>query len=750
MMKGRPSAGRLLTGFLTVLTLALSVALVGYLVLTNVPIERINSVPISMPVLFAVLAMVVFLLAVLVIDRIWDLYRTQQQKLSGGRMHRRLALLLSTVALLPAAVAFSFTGAVISFLADEVVVDRLDRSTEVARNLANTYADTVGRQMGYNLLLAERDLVRARAQGVAPQQAPIGYRRLLVGLSEIYQFEGLTHLDAEGRIIARVFPGMPVQPLPPALQFQTRTGDAIARVGFGAVDPETLRVYFAVIPVSQGTDGYLIGYRTETPNIANELVALRDFRDDNRSLKARLGQVLSLATLGFILMSMALVLGAVWVGLLVSNAVVGPIRRLATAAEKVSAGDLESRVEVRQRDGELADLGHTFNVMTERLAIQRQDLIEAGQEAEDRRNFIETMLGVIPAGVISVSQSGDIGLANPSAASILGEPPDKLVGRNIKDVIPQIGRLFNMATHTGRGGRESLEWARGGEVSSLIVEISPETLHGADAAGFVVTIENITELVTAQRTAAWADVARRIAHEIKNPLTPIQLSAERLRRRYASELEGRDREIFDQCTSTIVKNVGDIGRMVTEFSSFARMPEPIISEADLGDIAREALFPFGVAYPAVTFVSHLPHEPVRVMCDSRLIAQALTNLIKNAAEAISEADDQIAGRVEIEVIRERAGARVEVRDNGKGLPSNLKHRLTEPYMTTREKGTGLGLAIVRKAIEDHDGSFEIRDRDGAGAVASLFLPALPSTPLQGDNKITDNASAPEEPALHGH
>jgi two-component system nitrogen regulation sensor histidine kinase NtrY len=731
--------------------MAVAVA-IGVFVHDWVPFERISGVPLPIPIILGLLAGAATILAVLVVDRLWDLYRGQAKALSGARMHRRLAALLSAVALIPAAVAFALTGIFLGSLTDEFFVDRIETSTNVARNLANAYAEGVSRQMGLTLLSAQQDLARARAAGLSPETVPIGYRKYLTGLAQIYELGELTHLSEDGRVVASVNLGtLPKQPLPPQSSMQRVSAGDGPQVSFGAVDPDTLSVYFAVISLTGEEGGYLVGYRRENPLIANELVAVRDFRDSNRALQRRVRELTSVANVGFLLLSVVLLLGAAWIGLLVSNAIVNPIRRLATAASLVSRGDLDSRVEVRRRDGELGDLGRAFNEMTEQLAEQRRDLIAAGEDAENRRRFIETMLGVIPAGVVNVDSGGRIGLLNASARRILGRESKELFGRQISDVLPGIEPILEDVRRSNRRRRESVEFIRNETVRTLVVDVSPETEHDPLKASYVISLEDITELITAQRTAAWADVARRIAHEIKNPLTPIQLSAERLQRRYRENLTGRDREIFEQCTSTIIRHVGDIGRMVTEFSSFARMPEPKMGENDLRELAREALFPFAVAHPDITFVSRMPKDPMLVHCDGRLIVQALTNLIKNAAEAISEASEITNGKVEVEVRREGNEAIAEVLDNGRGLPPGLKHRLTEPYMTTREKGTGLGLAIVRKAIEDQGGHFVIRDRNGGGAVASLHLPVLNSAEDQGETAPSDQRKRQgEAEAAHGH
>ncbi|MEM9809972.1 MAG: ATP-binding protein [Pseudomonadota bacterium] len=730
---GQPSSARLLTRLILLIGGLMIAVAFGFVVSDRLILDRVEGLPRVVPMIFTALCAIGLILTFFVADRLWDLIRTQRQQLSGARMYRRLAAILSAVSLLPALVAFTLTGVILGGVTDQFFVDRVERSSRLARNLANAYTEGVSREMGLTLLSAERDLDRVKQLGTAPDASPIGYRRYLTGLAFIYNFQGLTHIGPDGRIIARVAMGeAALHPLPPGREFLPVEGGAGPTVRFGTIDPANFGAYYAVIPMDGGSSGYLIGYKQEADQISGQLLAVRDFRDQNRALQARIQELSRVANQGFLVLSIVLLLAAAWIGLVVANAVVGPVRRLATAANRVSRGDLTSRVEVYPRDGELGDLGHAFNEMTTQLSEQRGELIAASEESENRRQFIETMLDAIPAGVISVSREGMIGLSNPSAALILGVKEGALLGQNLAQILPDIEPIFHLAKATGRGVRESMEWNRAGKPRSLIVEINPEAEHARDARGFVITIEDISELVTAQRTAAWADVARRIAHEIKNPLTPIQLSAERLQRRYAETLVDRDKEIFDQCTSTIIKNVGDIGRMVTEFSSFARMPEPIMTDNDLRELAREAMFPFTVAHPDITFVSSMPNDPVPIHCDGRLIAQALTNLIKNAAEAIEEGPKRSDGLVEIEVIPETLGSRIEVRDNGRGLPTTLRHRLTEPYMTTREKGTGLGLAIVRKAIEDHDGSFEIHDRPGGGAVAALFIPALHSGSVRGD------------------
>ena len=432
--------------------------------------------------------------------------------------------------------------------------------------------------------------------------------------------------------------------------------------------------------------------------------------------------------------AMLVALGAAWFGLNAANRFVAPIGRLVRAAERVRDGDLEARVFFDERRDEIAMLGRAFNEMTGQLKSQRADLIEASEVAERRRQFTEAVLAGVSAGVIGVDSSGLVTIVNRSALALLDQESDReLIGREALVVLPEFAGLVQQARASRRVVAAEIEIERGGRSLNLNVRAGA----AKDGSGaVVVTFDDITRLVSAQRSAAWRDVARRIAHEIKNPLTPIQLSAERLRRKYKSEIQS-DIEVFDRCTDTIVRQVSDIRRMIDEFSSFARMPEPKVEPVDLTEVVRSTVFAQRVASPDIEFEAHVPDEPVIVNCDERLIAQALANIVKNAAEAVmglieSEDPGGKGGDWSVETtLSVRDGAAViEVADNGLGWPMTDRDRLVEPYMTTREKGTGLGLAIVRRVMEDHHGRLELGDRhDGErGALVRLVLPAEPARP----------------------
>ena len=385
-------------------------------------------------------------------------------------------------------------------------------------------------------------------------------------------------------------------------------------------------------------------------------------------------------------------------------------RRLIGAANIVSTGNLYVQVPVRSSEGDLGQLGETFNKMTQELRTQRDDIVRARDLIDSRRRFIEAVLAGASAGVIGADAENKISILNRSAERLIGTSAEEAIGRKLTEVVPELAeivasalsgsqRLVQGQVTIGRAGRER------------IISVRVATEQAADPQhGYVVTLDEITELVTAQRTSAWADVARRIAHEIKNPLTPIQLSAERLRRKYGKTIT-EDRAVFEQCTDTIVRQVDDIRRMVDEFSRFARMPKPVMTADDAADTVRQVVFLMRVGHEDIDIETEFAHDSMPAKFDRRLISQALTNIIKNATEAISAVPAAELGRGRIHVVASREGGDIviDVVDNGIGLPKENRSRLLEPYVTTRDKGTGLGLAIVGKILEDHGGRIELRD-----------------------------------------
>jgi len=435
---------------------------------------------------------------------------------------------------------------------------------------------------------------------------------------------------------------------------------------------------------------------------ARARLALGDYLatvDRARALQVRFNITLMVVSL--------LILGiAIWVAMTVADRLVRPVNELVAAARRVAAGDLGARVQGAQTPDEIGTLGSAFNRMTRKLGEQTGALVAANSQLQSRSAFIEAVLSGVTAGIISIDAQRRVTLVNPSTRALL-RLEEPVEGRPLAEIAPELDRVLDS------GNREVVvSIAVGSELRTLAVRCV------AAEGGHVLTFDDITQRLADQRRAAWADVARRIAHEIKNPLTPIQLAAERLQRRYGKEVSS-DPAVFERLTATIVRQVGDMRRIVDEFSSFARMPKPNFREEALVDIARQALFLHEVAHPAISFSLEGEADAPSMVCDRRLLGQALTNIVKNAVEAIEENEKQSDTAMVVMTIRSD-GTRLSiiVADNGPGLPAE-RDRLTEPYMTTRKRGTGLGLAIVRKIVEDHLGTIALRDRPGGGTLVEL-------------------------------
>lgn len=420
---------------------------------------------------------------------------------------------------------------------------------------------------------------------------------------------------------------------------------------------------------------------------------------------------------------------AVWIALLVADRLVRPVNNLVLAAQRISEGDLSARVgEDDIQNDEVGFLAQSFNRMTERLESQTGNLLSANRQLDDRRAFIETILESVSAAVLSVDGDGKIRLANGTAERLLNRLQNALIGASLSEAAPFLAELV-------KDGRTQaiVQIGDGTEPQTLAVKIASREQ------GHVITFEDITQQLTDQRQAAWADVARRIAHEIKNPLTPIQLAAERLQRRFGKQIDD-GAGVFSQLTGTIVRQVGDLRNIVDEFSSFARMPKPIFRDESLSDIVGHSVFLFEVAHSEITFNFDSPKEAPSLLCDRRQIGQAVTNLLKNAAEAIeARGANKERGRIVVEIIEADGHLDVVVRDNGIGLPE-AKERLVEPYVTTRTSGSGLGLAIVKKIIEEHQGEIRFDDAPGGGAQVMLrFFPerlVLASAPAAPKRKTS--------------
>ena len=629
----------------------------------------------------------------------------------GARLQLRFVTLFALAAVAPAVVVALFYGVLVSRGVENWFSERVQTVVENSAAVARSYVEDQSRYIQDHVTLMGGDLNRAAPALAA---SPITFSHFLANLASYHAFPAAYLIDREGRILARAEAvAAPALVLPPASSFKAadegdiwlcnRTcGDVMRSVYRLRAYPDAY--LYVVRPVEKGIVSHLLEAEAS-------LVAYRDAAQNRQRIQ-------TIFALSYAETALLVLVGAVWLGLGAANAISGPVARLVVAAGRVAGGDLSARVDAENDPEEIAVLSRAFNSMTHDLQAQQAALRTAREEAERRRQFIETVLAEVSAGVIGLDAKGRISAANRQAELLLGLKDRHGRGRKLAEVAPEIAAI---AAQAARGGEveEEVDVVRGRETLRLRVRAS------RIEDGLVLTFDDITRLVTAQRNAAWRDVARRIAHEIKNPLTPIQLSAERLRRKYRKDIAPHELETFDRCTDTIVRQVGDIGRMVDEFSAFARMPAPRFTEQDAAELLRAALFAQRVASPDIDVELVEPTPDIRLVADGGMLGQALTNVLKNAAEAVAgRRTPTVRGHIRARLVSDEVGVAFEVEDNGIGLPAKDRDRLTEPYVTTREKGTGLGLAIVKRILEDHGGDLVLTDaREGSGALAILRLPA---------------------------
>lgn len=666
--------------------------------------------------------------ALLIGARLFHVWSDRRHQLAGSRTHMQLVGIFSALAVVPAAIAFLFAFTILRASLNDVFSERIDRYQITARDLANALVSIKGAEMQQSMSLIAQDISRQEEAGVGFEETPISFRRYLYAQAQVRGLSALYLVDGEGRIIVRTETEERHYSLPAQERIEDlRNGEPGEVFVFGVNDDETFDMFRGAIGLGYYGGGYLIGFQPIDQATTDRLFAVRAVREDWQEAELSRARLERIFLAGYIVLAVIILFGAIWLALWAATRFVQPIGRLVNMAERVSSGDLGARVEVHKEDGEMGALARSMNHMTAQLQTQRDDLIDTNRQFDNRRRFTEAVLSGVSAGVIGLMADGRITIANRSAAELLGEDAAELTGANIAVVMPELTALLVRASDPAIWEvGEQIDLIRHGRMRTLNARIVKDDAEGDGA--FVVTFDDITQLISAQRNAAWGDVARRIAHEIKNPLTPIQLSAERLRRKYLNEVTSTP-EVFDKCTETIIRQVSDIGRMVDEFSSFARMPKPVINREDLRELVKAAVFPQKVTFSEIEFSVDAPETPVHVECDGRLIVQALSNLIKNAGESVgarqADNDDDAPGQVKVAISVEGDNARICVIDNGVGLPAAKRHRLAEPYMTTREKGTGLGLAIVKKVAEEHGGALDFMDDASLGETGARVTLTLP-------------------------
>jgi len=681
--------------------LALLSTFLTFVVLTG--LTRIQPTPEVVISFLLINTATILLLVGIIIREVWQVVQARRRGRAAARLHVQIVSLFSIIAVLPA---------VLVSLVANVTIDRgFDRlfsgpTREVIQNsviIARAYMQEHAQLIRGDILGMANDLNHARPLYDQDRRT---FLELLTASAASRDLPGAMLIDKDDNILEKAQTGTRLSFAPPPADFLNNVKETEPEI---AVLPEENYVG-AVIRLRAFSDTFLYVARLLDPRVVAQLKQTEASAAEYAEIESRrLGIQVNFALM-FAVIALTILTASILIGLNFANWLVAPIRRLMSAANVVSTGDLHVQVPVHRSEGDLAQLGETFNKMTQELRTQRDELVNASDLIDSRRRFIEAVLSSASAGIIGVDASGSVGILNRSAEKLIGHAESETLGHPLSDVLPELDDMMKTAREgTQRLVQGQITISRDGHERNLSVRVSAEqTSQSRDS--YIITLDDITELVSAQRTSAWGDVARRIAHEIKNPLTPIQLSAERIRRKFGKVIT-EDKAVFEQCTDTIVRQVDDIRRMVDEFSRFARMPKPVIEGEDVADTVRQAVFLMRVGHPDIDIEAEIKDEPLRAQFDRRLISQALTNIIKNATEAIEAVPAETLGKGRIDVIaaRDNDDIVIDVIDNGIGLPKVSRARLLEPYVTTREKGTGLGLAIVGRVLEDHGGRIELND-----------------------------------------
>jgi two-component system nitrogen regulation sensor histidine kinase NtrY len=682
--------------------LALLSALATFLVLGNLtPIVPTHDVVTAL--LLGNVATVVLLLSVIG----WELWRVVQARRrgrAGSRLHVRIVALFSLIAAVPAILVAVVASVTIDRGFDRMFSKQTERMIENAVVVAQAYLRDQGGLVRADTIAVAIELARAKSMFDENRDE---FRKFVNFQAGVRALGMIIILDRDANVIEQATVRVSNQNfIKPSRQVLANITEKEPQIGLFLDDNHVA----GLLKLPAYTDTYVYVARLLDPRVVAQLKATQQGVEQFAFIQAlRPGLQIAFA-LVYAVIALIVLMSAIWIGLNFANYLVAPIRRLIAAAQVISTGNLYVQVPTRRAEGDLAQLGESFNKMTQDLRTQRDDIVRARDLIDSRRRFTEAVLDGASAGVIGVDADGRIGILNRSAERLIGATEAEALGKPLDEIVPELSELFT----TARSGSQRLmqgqvTLSRGNRERNLSVRVTSER-SGESNHGYVVTLDDITDLVSAQRTSAWADIARRIAHEIKNPLTPIQLSAERLRRKYGKAITD-DPAVFQQCTETIIRQVDDIKRMVDEFSQFARMPKAVIGNEDVADTVRQVVFLQRVGNADIQIDAELAEDPMPARFDRRLISQALTNIVKNATEAVAAVPpaERAQGRIRLSAFREAGDIVIDVVDNGIGLPKESRSRLLEPYVTTREKGTGLGLAIVGRIAEEHGGRIELND-----------------------------------------
>lgn len=734
-------------GFISIISMTI-LAISTYVIITG-----LTSIDLSQNVLNILIASNIFaivLLLSLIGIQFYRLSKAHRSDVAGANLHSRLVFYFTIISAIPAILVAIFATYTLSQGLDSYFSERTKKVIDNSQVVAELYNDSHATSVWTSAEALAQVINRIYPlyqNSIATNPATRKNLEVELEVQVLFkQLDGALIWDANNDTVLAKYDNYPDNSFPRPWDTSIDQAKAEGITKLKTPSKSLILIYL------ENFDQFLYVYRNIDPIITQQILSANRSRQEYLNLEEQRDDVQIVFALMYIGIGLALVLAAIWIGFRLADQLITPIRRLINAAQLVSDGQFKVVLPIHKNEGDLADLSHTFNNMTQRLTDQRQELITANEAVDSRRRFNEAMLSGVSAGVIGLDVEQRITLLNRPAEILLNKTNINAIGKRLDDISPELGEaLANLFVGGLKVPNGQISVNIENDERTLNYRITEE-ISGDHNEGFVITLDDITDLVTAQRTSAWADIARRIAHEIKNPLTPIQLSAERLRRRYRKEISVED-TVFDQCIDTIVRQVGDIGNMVDEFASFAKMPSASLKQSDIIKCIKEAIFLQKVGNPDIDIIVKLPHHPVKLNIDRRLVTQVITNIVKNATESIEAAfaekiltHEKGSGKIRVSVQQDATEYKILICDNGVGLPKVGRHKLLEPYTTTRSKGTGLGLAIVKHIMEEHNGNIELDDAplgndfgDGVGFDrGALITLSFPLNNPETDDKTGEN------------
>ena len=659
-----------------------------------------------------------FILLIFVGRHVLQLISERKNRLAGYQLHWRLVTLFSVITIFPAIIVVAFSVFVLDFSLRGWFSDRISTAVNESVTVAEFYLEEHVQSVRGQVLAMANDINREASVLSGNRRQ---FDAFLTNQAGVRNLSEALVLDSTGRVLAN-------SRFAYAITFTSLGDDFFQTAQLGDVaitKTDITNKIRAAVRLNQFVDAYLLVGRFIDPNVTGAVARTELAATEYQSLDIRQFDLKVSFALMFGMVALLLLFGATWVGLNFANAIVLPLGSVIQVAEQVRSGNLDSRVKSFTSNDEISQLGKSFNNMLDEVARNRYELVDANKQLDKRREFTEAVLGGVSSGVIGIDENHVITLPNIAATSMLGLSRQQMLGKKLQEVIPEFSDLLLNVDKPGKRNREqNIEIQREEREINVLARITTETV-AKRVVGYVVTFEDVSDLLAAQQKAAWSDIARRIAHEIKNPLTPIQLAAERLGAKYTPK-DDLDRKNFSKYLETIIRQVDDIGRLVNEFSSFARMPAPNMASHDLKEIVESQITLFSAGQKLVKFTSNIhDFENLTLFCDVGLIRQVLNNIFQNAVDAMNETACTDM-KINIFLQQHKKYLLVEICDSGPGLSLENIDQLTDPYFTMRENGTGLGLAIVKKIMEDHSGQLILENTTTVdplnGAKVSLVFP----------------------------